>query len=275
MNSVLDSGKYDEICRLLNEVGLEVINKRKQDDFWIQTKEDKSLVTNVDFWANEVLCNRFKELFPNDEIIGEESKNKSYKKDAERVWYIDPIDGTKAYTKGEDHFYILIGLAINGIPTIGFCYKPIEKLLISTWENSVQIKKDGKTLPIPNLNWNSNSSLVLKQCSAAQKNYLETNFRKTKEPYVYDMVSQMGPIFGKSIGYIGFRRTYYWDLCAPAAIMKALGYKHDFFHANAEKARMNDGSIKCRTHYALPHDVPQELLNWFKNESALMAEDDE
>lgn len=272
---MLDSGKYNEICLLLNEVGLEVINKRKQKDFWIKTKQDESLVTNVDYWANEVLTNQFKILFPDDEIIGEESEVKTYKKNASRIWYIDPIDGTKAYTKGEKHFYILIGLAINGIPSIGFCFKPTENLLISAWNDSVEIIKDGQSLPIPKLNWDSNPSLVQKKCNAKQRDYIETHFNKTKEPYIYDMVSQMGPIFGKSIGYIGFRRTFYWDLCAPAAIMKALGYKHEFFHANAEKALMNDGSIKCRTHYALPHDAPKELQTWFKNESALFSDNED
>ncbi|TNE70343.1 hypothetical protein EP331_12515 [bacterium] len=268
MNSIIPQQKYSEILALLNQVGQEIIQKRQQRDFEVFQKPDQSQVTNVDIWANEFIISRMQLLFPDDSFVGEESEDKSYPIGSERVWYIDPIDGTNNFVAGNPHFFVLIGLAVNGIPTLGFCYKPSEELLIFTQENDIVFTQNNIAKPIPYIVWNPVGSLVQKHVTPEQKAYLELEFHQKKEPYIFDMVSQLGPIFNKSNGYIGFRRSYYWDICAPAAIMSKLGFSHEFYHAFGAKALMNDKSVKCRSYYSLPQDTPDELKEWFEKEAS-------
>lgn len=269
MNSSLALEKYNEIIALLNVTGQEIIKRRNQPDFRIYTKSDESLVTNVDFWANEFLISGMKDLYPHDIFIGEESESKSYTPGSHRVWYIDPIDGTKAYTMGEPHFFILIGLVVDGQPEVGFCLKPMENLLIYTHDTEVRIISNGIELDIPNIRWKSPGELVLKHFSITQKEFIAHHFDQKKAPYIQAIVSQLAPLFGKTNGYLGFRRTYFWDLVAPAAIMKKAGFKHSFFGIGGKKMLLNEGDIKCSAYYALPTDAPEALLTWFETQAKL------
>jgi len=255
-------------------VGQQAILKRNQSDFTIFVKDDKSLVTNVDFWANEQLITFLKNAFPNHVIIGEESEDKSYHRNAPFVWYVDPIDGTKQFTQGEDHFYILVGLAVNGIPEYGFFYKPTEDLFISTdSKTSVSIDMKGFNIENPEITWKKPGSLVLKYVNSDQKLFLEDHFEQKKHPYIQEIVSQMGPIFNESNGYLGFRRTYFWDICAPAAIMSKLGFQHSYFDIKGKPMLMNSGLVKCRSHFSLPSNAPNELITWFEEEVKHLPEE--
>jgi 3'-phosphoadenosine 5'-phosphosulfate (PAPS) 3'-phosphatase len=165
---------------------------------------------------------------------------------------------------GESHFFILIGLVIDGEPEFGFCLKPMENLLIYTHEHEVRILKNGVELETPKLDWNTSGELVLKHFSTTQKDFIFEHFKQRKAPYIHEMVSQLAPLFGKTNGYLGLRRTYFWDLAAPAAIMKKAGYQHSFFDSHGNLMLLNNGSVKCRSYYALPQNAPQDLIQWFK-----------
>lgn len=57
-----------------------------------------------------------------DGIMGEEFGEKSSKNG--RVWYLDPIDGTRAYVAGLPLWTTLIGLVVDGVPQLGLIDQP-------------------------------------------------------------------------------------------------------------------------------------------------------
>ena len=59
--------------------------------------------------------------YPNDAVIGEEEGGAD---GGERVWLIDPIDGTANYARGIPHYCVSIGYLEAGIPTVGVIYDP-------------------------------------------------------------------------------------------------------------------------------------------------------
>ncbi len=59
--------------------------------------------------------------YPNDAVIGEEEGGAG---GGERVWLIDPIDGTANYARGIPHYCVSIGYLEGGIPTVGVIYDP-------------------------------------------------------------------------------------------------------------------------------------------------------
>src|SRR6476619_1165895 len=63
--------------------------------------------------------------YPDDAIIGEEEGGSG----GERVWLIDPIDGTANYARGIPHYCVSIGYLEALVPTVGVIYDPSQDWL--------------------------------------------------------------------------------------------------------------------------------------------------
>lgn len=88
-----------------------------------ETKSDRSPVTEVDRGVERALRDTILGRFPDHGIIAEEFGNE--RADAEWVWVIDPIDGTKSFITGVPLFVTLIGLLHRGEPVLGAIDQPI------------------------------------------------------------------------------------------------------------------------------------------------------
>lgn len=82
-----------------------------------ELKDDATPVTAVDREVEELLRERIRRAFPGHGILGEEHGAEGL--DAEHVWVLDPIDGTKAFASGKPLFGSLIALVERGRPTVG------------------------------------------------------------------------------------------------------------------------------------------------------------
>jgi histidinol phosphatase-like enzyme (inositol monophosphatase family) len=79
-------------------------------------------VTEADKAAEVVIRRMIAETFPRHGVIGEEFGSSNA--DAEFVWVIDPIDGTRAFISGLPVWGTLIGLLRNGAPAFGMMHQP-------------------------------------------------------------------------------------------------------------------------------------------------------
>ncbi len=99
-----------------------------RDGFAIETKPDRSLVTEADKAVEALIRDRLAKAFPQDGIYGEEYGTEGL--EAERVWVIDPIDGTQAFVMGIPVFSTLIALmqagevvqAVADFPAMDLCF---------------------------------------------------------------------------------------------------------------------------------------------------------
>lgn len=91
----------------------------------LEFKADKSPVTEADRAAEAAMRAIIEKERPGDGIIGEEYG--AVREDAERVWILDPIDGTKSFIAGRPIFGSLIALTQAGWPTVGIIDQPIAK----------------------------------------------------------------------------------------------------------------------------------------------------
>ena len=83
----------------------------------IDTKHDLSPVTRADRAIERALRERIAAAFPQHGVFGEEEGPDRL--DAEFVWVLDPIDGTKAFASGNPLFGTLVGLMQRGRPVLG------------------------------------------------------------------------------------------------------------------------------------------------------------
>jgi len=99
-----------------------------QLDLAVETKTDASPVTRADRGAEELMRAMIAKKFPAHGIIGEEFG--SERADAEFVWVLDPVDGTKAFITGVPLWGTLIGLLHRGQPVLGCIHQPILRQLM-------------------------------------------------------------------------------------------------------------------------------------------------
>lgn len=95
--------------------------------FAMERKGDDSPVTEADHKAEAVILERLRGQFPGIPIIAEEDAAK-YGIPGEigpRFFLVDPLDGTKAFVRGDDHFTVNIGLVEDGVPVAGAVAAPV------------------------------------------------------------------------------------------------------------------------------------------------------
>ena len=91
----------------------------------VDFKKDNSPVTEIDKNTELLLRDMISKKFPDHGIIGEEFGNVN--ENAEFVWVLDPIDGTKSFITKVPLFGTLIGLQHCGKPIVGAINQPILK----------------------------------------------------------------------------------------------------------------------------------------------------
>jgi inositol-phosphate phosphatase/L-galactose 1-phosphate phosphatase/histidinol-phosphatase len=89
----------------------------------IDDKPDQTPVTAADRAAEQAMRELIEQRFPNHGIVGEEFGRA--REDAEFVWVLDPIDGTKSFISGVPLFGTLIALTHRGTPILGVIDQPI------------------------------------------------------------------------------------------------------------------------------------------------------
>ncbi|HWI85975.1 MAG TPA: histidinol-phosphatase [Sphingomonas sp.] len=91
--------------------------------FAIEAKADASPVTEADRAAEAAMRAILSAERPHDGVIGEEYG--SDRPDAERLWVLDPIDGTRSFVAGRPIFGTLVALLEAGKPVLGLIDQPI------------------------------------------------------------------------------------------------------------------------------------------------------
>jgi len=86
-------------------------------------KQDSSPVTVADRQAEELIRQRIERQYPMHAIVGEEYGAQG-SAGATHRWFIDPIDGTKAFVCGVPLYAVLLGLEIEGTVRVGAAYFP-------------------------------------------------------------------------------------------------------------------------------------------------------
>ena len=79
----------------------------------------KSLGKAGDQTANQFLCHAIRAQRPDDGLLSEESKDTDERLSKERVWIVDPVDGTREYGEERDDWAVHVALCVNGKPVTG------------------------------------------------------------------------------------------------------------------------------------------------------------
>jgi 3'(2'), 5'-bisphosphate nucleotidase len=195
----------------------------------VQYKSPDEPVTEADHSANQHIVTRIQEAYPDDGMLSEESKDDLGRLDKDRVWIIDPLDGTKEFIARNGEFSIMIGLAVKGEPVMGVVMQPDPGLLYAGG------KGIGAFL------YENDEEIPLGVSDVAQLNKMVVVSSRSHRPQIVDQMRKSLRITSERVsGSVGLKvglisrqlADLYvhpspgckeWDLCAPCALLEAAG----------------------------------------------------
>lgn len=210
-------------------------------EFAVDYKEDKSPLTEADERANSVINKHLSST--NIPIISEENKQIPYKdrKNWDRCWIVDPVDGTKEFVKRNGEFTVNIALVENGLPVFGVILVPVTKCLyIGDVKNKRSYKAELAHLSVEDDNWDNNITSIEPKKSAEETRIVGSRSHLNEKTSSYiKKIEAKGTIVsivskGSSLKfclvaegladiYPRFAPTMEWDTAAGQAICNAVG----------------------------------------------------
>ncbi len=195
----------------------------------VEYKSPDEPVTEADRSANQHIVTRIVAAYPDDGILSEESKDDLSRLQKERVWIVDPLDGTKEFIARNGEFSIMIGLAIGGRPVLGVVHQPSSGLLYSgIVGQGATLLEEGEAIPLLVSSRTNTREMVLVSSRSHRKQIVDSIRRKlriTSENVTGSVGLKVGQI-ARQIADIYIHPSpgcKEWDLCAPEAVLTAAG----------------------------------------------------
>lgn len=213
-----------------------VIMKIYAGEFERIEKADGSPVTKADLNSSEIIASYLKQT--DIPITGEEIEKEPFavRSKWEKVWCVDPLDGTKEFIKKNGEFVINIALIENGKPIYGLIASPVKEQIIlggqkhgafqMSYDDALQPKQWRKLDALPKVN-------TPVQIIASRSHYSGNLLKFAKyieEKYGEVVPTAMGSalkffelVNNKADVYPRFAPTMEWDIAAGQAIYEAIG----------------------------------------------------
>lgn len=217
IKAAIDAG--NEIMKIYNDPSA---------DFGIELKADNSPLTRADKAAHVCITALLEQTgIP---ILSEEGAHLPYEERLkwQRLWIVDPLDGTKEFIKRNGEFTVNIALVENGVPTLGVIYVPATQTLYYGSPEGAYRRKGGATERLPMAADERPFTVVASRSHLSDETEIFINELRTQHPYL-ELVSSGSSLKiclvaeGKADVYPRHAPTMEWDTAAGNAIALAAG----------------------------------------------------
>ncbi|MCB1435421.1 MAG: 3'(2'),5'-bisphosphate nucleotidase CysQ, partial [Alphaproteobacteria bacterium] len=139
--------ELETVIRIAREAGA-IVSEIYAKDFSVAYKSPRDPVTDADRLANAHIVAELQKAFVGDAIVAEESTAKSEAIEG-RVWFVDPLDGTKEFIAKNGEFAVMIGLAVDRKAQLGVVFQPATGKLYAGAEGvGAFLEVDGVRTPL-------------------------------------------------------------------------------------------------------------------------------
>lgn len=196
-------------AQLAEQAGRILIDVRASGKF-----EGKALGKAGDEAANRFLCEAIRTARPDDGLLSEEEKDDTARCQLDRVWIVDPVDGTREYGEGRSDWAVHVGLAIGGVATTGAVALPgLDGGVVLRTDAPVSLK-DLPATPRFVVSRSRPAKEAQAVCEAMQGELVPMGSAGAKA---------MSVVRGEAEIYLHSGGQYEWDSCAPVAVAEANG----------------------------------------------------
>ena len=172
----------------------------------------KQLGKAGDATANQFLVHALREQRPEDGLLSEEEKDNLDRLQFSRTWIVDPVDGTREYGEARTDWAVHVGLAIDGVATIGAVALPGAGIVLRT-DQPRQIPPAPERLRM----------VVSRTRPAHEAVAVAEAIGAELVPMGSAGAKAMAVILGDADIYLHSGGQFEWDSCAPVAVALAHG----------------------------------------------------
>lgn len=172
----------------------------------------KSLGKAGDQTANQFLCHALREQRPEDGLLSEEEKDNAERLAKDRVWIVDPVDGTREYGEERADWAVHIGMAVDGAPVLGAVALPGAGIVLRS-------DQPGEVPPAPE----KLRMVVSRTRPAKEATGVAEEIGAELVPMGSAGAKAMAILRGEADIYLHSGGQYEWDSCAPAAVAQGWG----------------------------------------------------
>lgn len=124
------SGTMERICSVAREAGAAIM-RIYDGDIIVEMKSDESPLTAADRASHDIIAAGLAALDPEIPLLSEEGRDIPFneRRQWQRFWLVDPLDGTKEFIKRNGEFTVNIALIEGGTPVVGVIYVPAQNRL--------------------------------------------------------------------------------------------------------------------------------------------------
>ncbi len=213
INRVLDAAK--EAGRIIQEV--------RSRPFDVEQKGKEGPVTEADRAADELLKRELLALEPCG-WLSEETADDKTRLDLNRLWVVDPLDGTKEFVKGIPEYTVAIALVDAGAPILGVVFNPVtgETYWAERGRGAFKRTDSGGDEPVVVVEGKS----LLASRSEVKRGEFEP-FEGHWDVQIVGSIEYKLALIGAGKGAVTFSRgpKHEWDVCAGAIIVEEAGGK--------------------------------------------------
>ena len=216
-----------DAAREAGEAILQIVRR----GFEVETKADRSPVTEADRAAEAVILAALRQVAPGVPVIAEEEvaagRIPSHDQD---YFLVDPLDGTKEFARGGDDYTVNIGLILAGQPTLGVVYAPATgRLHRGLVGQGAELEEAGRRVSIRTRLRGSEMVAVASKShlNQATVDYLEAAVGQCDHVSVGSSLKFCIVAEGRADIYPRLSPTSEWDTAAGHAVLRAAGGRVD------------------------------------------------
>ena len=209
------------MLRAVKEAGACALSRfNTKQKVWKKSKHHS--VCEADIEVNKMLHKQLIGERPNYGWLSEESELTKERFKHERIWIVDPIDGTNSYLKGIPEFAISVALVENGVPLTGAVYNPARDQMFEA------VQGHGTYLNNKKVSVTLENKLSKMKILSSRSEYNEVGWPKVFESRnVYAMSSIAYKLALVSVGNYDAAVSAWpkadWDICAGSLLISEAG----------------------------------------------------
>ncbi|MCG7348143.1 3'(2'),5'-bisphosphate nucleotidase CysQ [Sphingomonas sp. ACRSK] len=173
----------------------------------------KALGKAGDCVANRFILEALAQARPDDAILSEEEQDDAARLSAERVWIVDPLDGTREYSEGRSDWAVHVALSVGGRAAAGAVALPALGVTLASDTPPVLPPPHGGTpRMLVSRSRPAEQAVAVAQAIGAELVAMGSAGAKA-----------MAVVRGEADIYLHTGGQYEWDNCAPVAVAAAAG----------------------------------------------------
>jgi 3'(2'), 5'-bisphosphate nucleotidase len=225
-------GSIGPMIAQLKEIAVSAGNKILEyygDRRTVEVKSDQSPLTQADLSSHKLICEALGDLDHDIPVLSEESSEEEVDQRLswERLWVVDPLDGTKEFIKQSGQFTVNIALVEGGETVLGVVYAPAIKAMywaergagaFCSGDNGVAVAIRTRTPDRSKLSIVASRDHAGPQVAALLARFPEAETRSMGSSLKFCLVAE-----GKADVYLRDVPTREWDTAAAQCVVEAAG----------------------------------------------------